>query len=295
MVGGGALLAYRHSGLDQGAGTSRAAFPFFPFPPLPPSPAMFPFVDRLPIPSVLKPVGVAPNPHGRDRTSPYYEVTMIQVLQKLHRDLPTTAVWTYAGTYPGPSFEVTRGQPVAVKWINNLPQQHPLRRGHRSYAARRRPRRTRYCTVVHLHGGKTMPESDGHPEAWFTRGFAETGPFPNSGIFYYTNDQPSAMLWFNDHAIAITRLNVMADWPVSTSSATRARNHSDWPSKEYEIPLAFKTKRSNQDGSIFMPRSASSRSFTRSGNPITQVTWRWSTAWSIRISKSNRGDTASAC
>jgi hypothetical protein len=31
-------------------------------------------------------------------------------------------------------------------------------------------------TVVHLHGHKVLPDSDGYPEAWFTNGFAQTGP-----------------------------------------------------------------------------------------------------------------------
>ena len=32
-------------------------------------------------------------------------------------------------------------------------------------------------TVVHVHGLNVLPESDGYPEAWFTNGFAQTGPF----------------------------------------------------------------------------------------------------------------------
>ena len=91
MVGGGALLAYRSGGSMKAQGPPSCTF--FPFPPLPPSPGMFPFVDRLPIPRVLRAVGVAPNPHGTARVSPYYEVAMTQVSQKLHRDLPPTPVW----------------------------------------------------------------------------------------------------------------------------------------------------------------------------------------------------------
>jgi spore coat protein A, manganese oxidase len=57
------------------------------------------FVDSLPIPSVLRPV-------GHIGSAPYYEVTMQQVKQQLHRDLPPTTVWGYNGMYPGPTFEV---------------------------------------------------------------------------------------------------------------------------------------------------------------------------------------------
>lgn len=77
------------------------------------------FVDALPIPSVLRAV-------GKCEGIPYYEVTMKQVKQKLHRDLPPTTVWGYNGMYPGPTFEVRRIQPIFVKWENKLPFEHLL-------------------------------------------------------------------------------------------------------------------------------------------------------------------------
>lgn len=51
---------------------------------------------------------------------------MKQVRQKLHRDLKPTKVWGYEGTYPGPTFEVRKGELVKVKWINQLPKKHFL-------------------------------------------------------------------------------------------------------------------------------------------------------------------------
>jgi len=214
---------------------------------------MFPFVDPLPIPSVLRPVGMAPNPHGKDRLSPYYEVSMLQVQQKLHRDLPPTTVWGYQGSYPGPSFEVRRGQPIAVKWINSLPQQHIFadsidRTLHGADHGEPDVR-----TVVHLHGGKTLPESDGHPEAWFTPGFAQTGPFPNSGIYYYTNDQPPTMLWYHDHALALTRLNVMTGLAGLYFIREEGEESLGLPRDEFEIPLVIQDRRFNRDGSIYYP------------------------------------------
>ena len=45
-------------------------------------------------------------------------------------------------------------------------------------------------TVVHLHGHKVLPDSDGYPEAWFTHGFAQTGQFFATKTYDYPNDQP---------------------------------------------------------------------------------------------------------
>lgn len=77
------------------------------------------FVDELPIPNML-------SPKKRSYNSSYYEVTMEEFSQKLHRDLGPTCLWGYEGTFPGPTFEVMNNETVFVKWINNLPNKHFL-------------------------------------------------------------------------------------------------------------------------------------------------------------------------
>jgi len=251
MVGGALVSSSRLSNVVSAQGPPNCLQ--FPFPPAPPSPGMFPFVDPLPLPPVLQPMGTAPNPHGPQRSGPYYEVPMMQVMQKLHRDLPPTPVWGYWGMYPGPSFEVKRGEPIAVKWINNLPNQHLFATALDRTLHGADHGEPDVRTVVHLHGGKTMPESDGHPEAWFTPGFAQKGPFPNSGIYYYTNDQPSTMLWYHDHALAITRLNVIAGLAGLYFIREPGEESLGLPKGDYEIPLVIQDKRFNADGSIYYP------------------------------------------
>jgi FtsP/CotA-like multicopper oxidase with cupredoxin domain len=73
-------------------------------------------------------------------------------------------------------------------------------------------------TVPHLHGGEIPPTLDGGPDAWFTNDGAHHGSayhtFPgaaaNEAIYRYPNRQEAANLWFHDHALGITRLNVYA-------------------------------------------------------------------------------------
>jgi len=72
--------------------------------------------------------------------------------------------------------------------------------------------------VVHLHGGEVPPELDGGPDAWFTgddfyRGHAyhsKAGAAGNEAIYNYPNEQEAGMIWFHDHALGATRLNVYA-------------------------------------------------------------------------------------
>ena len=68
--------------------------------------------------------------------------------------------------------------------------------------------------VPHLHGGEVASESDGGPDAWFTPGYAQKGPSWGIGEtdenYYYPNTQEAATLWWHDHALGATRLNVYA-------------------------------------------------------------------------------------
>jgi FtsP/CotA-like multicopper oxidase with cupredoxin domain len=77
--------------------------------------------------------------------------------------------------------------------------------------------------VAHLHGGEVPAELDGGPDAWFlsqpatdytTHGAGyhslEGTAADNSATYNYPNTQEAANIWFHDHALGITRLNVYA-------------------------------------------------------------------------------------
>jgi len=64
--------------------------------------------------------------------------------------------------------------------------------------------------VAHLHGGEVPAWSDGGPDAWFLPGGAATGHAFMTNVYYYPNTQEAATLWFHDHALGVTRLNVYA-------------------------------------------------------------------------------------
>jgi spore coat protein A len=73
--------------------------------------------------------------------------------------------------------------------------------------------------VPHLHGGEQPPVIDGGPEQWFTADgmhvgnayYSKDGLAPkNYCIYRYLNVQEAAPLWFHDHLLGGTRLNVYA-------------------------------------------------------------------------------------
>ncbi len=145
--------------------------------------------------------------------------------------------------------------------------------------------------VVHLHGGEnTTQESDGYAEAWYLpaasnlpAGFATTGSFydvfkassplggdwtPGAAVFQYANDQAAATLWYHDHTLGMTRLNVYAGpagfyllrgGPGDAVHGTLpgpAPALGDPPALTYhEIPIAIQDRSFNEDGSLFYPDS----------------------------------------
>lgn len=132
---------------------------------------------------------------------------------RLHPDLPATPVWGYQGIVPGPRIEVPAGQRVEVTWINELTGRLPLR-GVRGAGAGQgtagtgprdtpdpQPDRLRPWTVVHLHGGRTDPDSDGWGENLLGTGQHRT--------VAYREDR-ARLLWYHDHTAAAARLTVLA-------------------------------------------------------------------------------------
>ncbi len=158
------------------------------------------FVDPLPIPEVAKPAGLRPTPGNPTAKVPYFRVPMRQVECKLHRDLPPTRQWCYGSSSPGPTFETRSGQPLLIEWPNDLPAKHFLPIDHSLHGAGTDTPEVR--GVVHIHGAKAPPESDGYPEDWYVPGKSRT--------YLYPNHQEAAALWYHDHTMGINRLNIYA-------------------------------------------------------------------------------------
>ncbi len=155
--------------------------------------------------------------------------------------------------YPGPTIEAWRGQPLSVKFTNELPDRHLFHDAIDHTLEGSGADMPEVRTVVHLHGGRTLPESDGHPNAWFTRNFAETGAFFSGQTNYYSNDQPPCMLWYHDHAMGITRLNVVAGLAGLYIIREPGEQSLGLPRGRYEVPLVIQDRTFLPDGSILYP------------------------------------------
>jgi len=200
------------------------------------------YVDPLPIPRVIHPAG---NP------SEIVQIEIVQFQQKLHRDLPSTTVWGYNGSWPGPTIEAQSGEGLNINWVSKLPTAHLFPIDHSIHGAESMLPLVR--NVAHVHGACVLPDDDGYPEAWFTA-HGERGPKFNPRPSFYPNCQPSTTLWYHDHALGITRLNVyagLAGFYLIRDEAERALN---LPRGEFEIPLMLQDRLFHRDGSLYYPK-----------------------------------------
>jgi len=156
--------------------------------------------------------------------------------------------------------------------------------------------------VTHVHGAIDVgDESDGYPEAWFLpeavdipQDHAATGTWfdffaakaaatlgtawgPGHATFQYPNSGRAATLWYHDHTLGMTRVNVYAG-PAGFFIVRGGANGDDevkdrrtgrravlpgpppdrgdtFPATTHyhEIPLAIQDRSFNEDGSLFYP------------------------------------------
>ena len=237
-------------------------------------------------PSFPKFVNVLPSPAKIDVTNGGYKaMEMREVVQNLglyKNGAPLTGgpyngmtkVWGYGlergtVTFPGPTFVAMEDEKVYVKWTNNLPNTHllPVDKTLHWAAPPGYPRNGQ-PTVVHLHGGHTESASDGLPEAWYTRRFRDRGPTWAKKIYEYDNDQEAATLWYHDHALGITRLNVYAG--LAGFYFLRDQNEmakiadNTLPSGEFEREIVLQDRYFTEDGQLFLP--------SRDGDPFFEGT-----------------------
>jgi FtsP/CotA-like multicopper oxidase with cupredoxin domain len=136
--------------------------------------------------------------------------------------------------------------------------------------------------VTHVHGAHVGPESDGYPEAWWLPATADSTVYATRGTLWeqwpgvpledgaatyqYPNDQRATTLWYHDHTLGMTRLNVYAgpagfyllrggpsDTVIGTLPGPAPALGDPPGTKYYEIPIVIQDRSFNVDGSLFYP------------------------------------------
>ena len=197
------------------------------------------YVTPLSIPPVIRP-----------RPGDTLNVRISAFRHRAHRDLPLSTMWGYNGMWPGPTFEVRKGEPFSVKWSNSLPNKHLLPIDYTIHGAGQNVPQVR--TVTHVHGARVMPDSDGYPDAWVSPD-GHRGTARPADPCHYPNDQAATALWYHDHAMGITRLNVYAGLAGFYLIRDPEEDALNLPSGAYEIPLMIQDRSFAADGSLLYP------------------------------------------
>jgi len=193
---------------------------------------------------------------------------IVQFEQQVLDGYPKTTLWGYqfeghGPSWPGATIVARKNKRTKVKWCNKLPAGDGTLVG--SHLLPVDPTlhlpmletdpKGSIPVVTHLHGGHTEDGSDGDPQAWFTQG-GQTGPEWQK-VYRYDNTQDSGTLWYHDHAMGITRLNVYAG--LAGLYLLRDEHECDLiednviPGGDYEIELAIQDRGFSDDGQLFLP------------------------------------------
>ncbi|MEV8634240.1 multicopper oxidase domain-containing protein [Streptosporangium sp. NPDC051023] len=196
--------------------------------PLPP-----PFQVPLSIPSLLKPVST-------DR----YEITQREASAEILPGLKTP-LWTYEGTFPGPTIESRRGRPITVTHRNELP----------------------VPTTVHLHGGRTPAASDGYPtDLVLPEGWPQATAHHGHGMhdpravvtqltrdYTFPLDQRPTLLWYHDHRMDFTAPAIWRGLAGLHIVRDSAEDSLGLPSGQRELPIMIADRAFAADGSLSYP------------------------------------------
>jgi len=204
----------------------------------------------------------------------------------------STTIWGYGNkktyTWPGRTFEVRSHEPLEVKWENRLvgafdaslpyliTGKDNTSLGFGDFTGRSVVDTSLHWAyslhgyegysietdgvpiVAHLHGGHTDSDFDGNPEYFFSPGWEVRGPQWVEKKYIYDNSQPAGTMWYHDHALGITRLNVytgLAGFYIVRDDFDTGLpgNQVDLPAHPYEAAFAIQDRMFKANGELFYP------------------------------------------
>jgi spore coat protein A len=272
-LAGGAMMVPWTAGIEKVYGAALdSSIGFLSDPALQPK-----FVEQAP--NALDP-GFIYQPHKR---TGIYHVDMAQTVQhtgllKANGKRASTTVWGYGTSkgvsWPGPTFDVRKDVETQVRWTNKLtrkngkPLPHLLPVDESAHWCYSLPGYTQYSiekngvpTIAHLHGGHSDSQYDGNPEFFMSPGRKVVGPqwLGNAEkVFTYSNTQVAGNLWYHDHALGITRLNVYAGlagfyFVRDDFDTGKPDNPLGLPAAPYELAYAIQDRMFAENGELFYP------------------------------------------
>jgi spore coat protein A, manganese oxidase len=154
------------------------------------------------------------------------------------RTLPTgprTRMWTYAGSWPGPTILRPAGRDTRVTFVNDLP-------------------RGAGAMSVHLHGDHHAAKDDGQPSRFLIpHGQARTYRYP---LTYGGAPEPGSFFWYHDHRMDHTARNNWRGLQGMFIVKDAAGRELRLPKASRDIPLLVSDRSFDQDNQLTNPFAA---------------------------------------
>ncbi|XHX79994.1 MAG: multicopper oxidase family protein [Stenomitos frigidus ULC029] len=176
------------------------------------SPKVTPFSQPFKVPPVLSPV-------RSDGTTDYYQINVNKTRVSLLPGLSSEG-FSYNGLTPGPTIIQRKDRQSVVRFINNS---------------------IGTPTSTHLHGMASLPQYDG---------YAEDLIFPGQYKDYIYPNNRAATLWYHDHAIHKTAINVYKGLAGLYLVKDDFEAGLNLPSGAYDVPLLLKDMIFRADGTV---------------------------------------------
>lgn len=207
------------------------------------------------------------------------------------RTLPSSVIYGFNGTFPGPMINAEYGKPAVVRFENHL-DENPLNLDRQDFGA------PDYSFLTHLHNAHTAPESDGNPNYSMNHGPHGKGwPVKSWVDQLYLNwpagndeREKQSFFWFHDHRMDHTGANVYKGmvglYPIYDPTngkdmgdetqglrlpGVRTNNSDGSFDVKYDIPLAFYDCR--LDDGVTLHNDVHDAEFPAAGNPRTHPEW----------------------
>lgn len=150
-------------------------------------------------------------------------------------EVPDSTMYGFNGTFPGPEIRAFYGEPVLIRFENNL-DENPLGLDRGDFGVPE--------FLTHLHNGHTAPESDGNPHHK-PEGYQPGDWCDNLYLNYPAGGDDrnkQSTLWFHDHRMDNTSANVykgmVGFYPIydAMDSGDETRGYR-LPGFDYDIPI----------------------------------------------------------
>jgi len=184
--------------------------------------------------------GVQPTPQSFDQALIIPKVLTtasikIPIKQAAVRVLPTgplTTMWTYGGTYPGPTIRRPAGRDTKVTFVNKLP--------------------TKTSVSVHFHGDHHSWTNDGQPTRFLiAQGKSRTYDYP---LTDGGKPERASFQWYHDHRMAVTTRNNWRGLQGMFIVTDGVGKKLGLPGGRYDVPLMVSERSFDGNNQLVAPQ-----------------------------------------